>query len=444
MESTVKVPPSVRLGSIIHNSFSAWLILLLSIVLTVGAYILTDHFVKKRAQDQFNFRVQEIQQAVTYRLFLYEQVLWSGAALMNASSEVTRADFRHFVDTLHIAERWPGIQGIGYAVVVPPGQLQSHIASIRAEGFPDYTVKPAGQRDQYTAIVYLEPFDWRNQRAFGYDMYSNPVRRAAMDRARDTGKAAISGLITLVQETKEDVQRGFLIYVPIYSGKTIPNTVAARRSSLRGWIYAPFRAGDLMHGILRQQEDQIYLRLYDGLDATSNHLLYASPGATLAEDIPASSRFHRRVQLNLQDRPWLLDLSASDHQYYSADSNQPRYVAITGIIVDLLLFYVIFSLKFVNRRAEAIARARTEELEQARQALESQVNARTAELRAARDNLEQTVQQRTQELQEKLAEVETLNRVTLGREERVIALKQEVNELSRRLGRELPYESVRQ
>ena len=268
MESTVKVPPSVRLGSIIHNSFSAWLILLLSIVLTVGAYILTDHFVKKRAQDQFNFRVQEIQQAVTYRLFLYEQVLWSGAALMNASSEVTRADFRHFVDTLHIAERWPGIQGIGYAVVVPPGQLQSHIASIRAEGFPDYTVKPAGQRDQYTAIVYLEPFDWRNQRAFGYDMYSNPVRRAAMDRARDTGKAAISGLITLVQETKEDVQRGFLIYVPIYSGKTIPNTVAARRSSLRGWIYAPFRAGDLMHGILRQQEDQIHLRLYDGLDAT--------------------------------------------------------------------------------------------------------------------------------------------------------------------------------
>ena len=150
------------------------------------------------------------------------------------------------------------------------------------------------------------------------------------------------------------------------------------------------------------------------------------------------------MQLNLQDRPWLLDLSASDHQYYSADSNQPRYVAITGIIVDLLLFYVIFSLKFVNRRAEAIARARTEELEQARQALESQVNTRTAELRAARDNLEQTVQQRTQELQEKLAEVETLNRVTLGREERVIALKQEVNELSRRLGRELPYESVRQ
>src|SRR3546814_19605036 len=52
--------------------------------------------------------------------------------------------------------------------------------------FPDYRIWPEGERAIYTSIIYLEPFDWRNQRAFGYDMFLAPVRRAAMERARDT------------------------------------------------------------------------------------------------------------------------------------------------------------------------------------------------------------------------------------------------------------------
>ncbi|WP_353850005.1 CHASE domain-containing protein [Accumulibacter sp.] len=55
--------------------------------------------------------------------------------------------------------------------------------AIRADGFPEYALRPPGERRHYSSIVYLEPFDWRNQRAFGYDMYSEPVRQRAMERA---------------------------------------------------------------------------------------------------------------------------------------------------------------------------------------------------------------------------------------------------------------------
>ena len=82
---------------------------------------------------------------------------------------------------------------------------------MRAAGFPDYRIYPEGVRDLYSSIVYLEPFSGRNLRAFGYDMYSEPVRRAAMERARDTGEAAISAMVTLVQETDINVQPGFLV-----------------------------------------------------------------------------------------------------------------------------------------------------------------------------------------------------------------------------------------
>jgi two-component system cell cycle sensor histidine kinase/response regulator CckA len=51
-----------------------------------------------------------------------------------------------------------------------------------------------------TSITHIEPFTGRNLRAFGFDMYSEPVRRAAMEAARDTGAAALSGKVVLVQE----------------------------------------------------------------------------------------------------------------------------------------------------------------------------------------------------------------------------------------------------
>ncbi len=89
----------------------------------------------------------------------------------------------------------------------------AHIAKIQAEGgfFQNYTIQPPGEREEYTPIVYLEPLDERNQRAIGYDMFSEPTRHLAMARARDTGEPALSGKVVLVQEIDQDVQYGFLL-----------------------------------------------------------------------------------------------------------------------------------------------------------------------------------------------------------------------------------------
>lgn len=442
MDSPSSYPGAVRFARSIHNPYTAWIILGISLLLTVGAYHLSERFVQKRAEDRFHYRALELEHAITTRLYLYEQLLWSGVALMNASNTVSREDFRQFVNTMNIDRRWPGIQGFGYSQLVRPNDLQHHIDTIRAQGFPDYAIKPEGTRDLYSAIIYLEPFDWRNQRAFGYDMYSNATRREAMERARDTGQAATSGLITLVQETRNDIQAGFLTYVPVYETKAAPATIEARRRQLRGWIYAPFRAGNLMRGILGAQEKEIQFAIYDGLDVRPESLLYSSHRAPDVERGTAPL-VSRRVQLTLQGRPWVLLMSTPQDTSLAEDHNLPRYVALGGIVIDLLLFYVIFSLHFINRRAEAIAASKTDELEQARRSLEDQVQRRTRELQSARDSLEQTVQDRTRLLQEKLHELETLNSVTVGREERILALKTEVNELCIRLGQEPRYDSVR-
>ena len=107
-----------------------------------------------------------------------------GAAFFNASETVTRNKWHIYTKLQKVEQRLPGIQGIGFSLLIPSAGLTQHIQEIRSEGFPEYNVKPDGVREVYSSIIYLEPFVDRNLRAFGCDMFSEPVRRAAMERKR--------------------------------------------------------------------------------------------------------------------------------------------------------------------------------------------------------------------------------------------------------------------
>ncbi|MGE5623224.1 MAG: CHASE domain-containing protein [Bacillota bacterium] len=207
---------------------------------------------------------------------IYEQVLHATVGLFHANKTVTRSQFRTFVDALRLSESYPGIQGIGFSVLLRPSALGRHISAVRAEGFPDYTVWPAGQRDVYTAIVYLEPFAGKNLRAFGFDMYSEPVRHAAMAQALRTGKAALTSKVILVQENGSDVQMGFLMYLPVYDEIALQKPGTQRIDNLIGWVYAPFRMNDFMRGINDIQQDDLDIAVYDGPEAKREALMFDS------------------------------------------------------------------------------------------------------------------------------------------------------------------------
>ncbi|MBA4376943.1 MAG: hypothetical protein C0401_12340 [Anaerolinea sp.] len=115
----------------------------------------------------------------------HEAILRSGAGLFYATENVSRENWRTFVDNLDLDLHYPGIQGYGFSMLISPDILAQHTAEIRAQGFPEYQVRPDGERENYTSIIYIEPFSGRNLKAFGYDMFSEPVRRYDMERARD-------------------------------------------------------------------------------------------------------------------------------------------------------------------------------------------------------------------------------------------------------------------
>ena len=196
----------VRVGAWMLNQQVAWIVLLLTLLVTFLVWKSAQEALVQAQQVHFEHRAAEVITAIQKRMKGYEQVLRGGVGLFAASKSVDRAEWRDYVASLKIQEQYPGIQGIGFAAYIPAAHLDAHLHTIRAEGFPDYAIRPAGVRAEYTSIIYLEPFDWRNQRAFGFDMFSEATRRAAMERARDTGGTAISAKVTLVQEVGTKVQ----------------------------------------------------------------------------------------------------------------------------------------------------------------------------------------------------------------------------------------------
>ena len=256
------------------------------------------------AQDRtaFENEVARTLDAVRERVDTTVTLLRGTAGLFNASDEVTRAEFRSYIDRLLLRERYPGILGIGYSARVPLARLPGLAERMAAQGVPGFQAWPTGPRPEYHAIVFLEPLDQRNREAIGFDMFTHPVRRAAMEAARDAGTAVASGKVTLVQEIDRDKQAGFLIYLPVYEGGETPADVAGRRAALLGFVYSPLRIGDLLQTVRGTGVTQLDYSVYDGEASPEALMLSTEPGQAGA----ATPRFAAERVLDVSGRPWVL------------------------------------------------------------------------------------------------------------------------------------------
>jgi CHASE1-domain containing sensor protein len=169
-----------------HNKKTVRIILTLSLILTVSATLISIYYSRKIVEERFDFRTREISKAIENKLKLYEQALWGGVALINCFDDVTRKDFQDYVYSLKIEKNLKGIQGIGYSIPLNENNKDSLVIAIQKEGFADFSIRPERKRDSYSSIIFLDPFDWRNKRAFRYDMWSNDMRRSAMKKSMES------------------------------------------------------------------------------------------------------------------------------------------------------------------------------------------------------------------------------------------------------------------
>jgi PAS domain S-box-containing protein len=340
------------------SQYSAWIVLAVGLLISAAATLYMKINVEKIESQEFIFQCNEIQNKISDRMDDHARILLSGAALFDASEKVTREEWRVFTRYQKFEKQLPGIQGIGFSLLTPRTELAQHIQAIRSEGFPDYKINPEGERESYSPAIYLEPFSARNLRAFGYDMFSEPVRRAAMEQARDNDSAALSGKVVLVQETGTEVQAGALMYVPVYRKNMPIDTVEQRRAAIYGWVYSPYRMNDLMEGIFSgtslEKEKHIHIKIYDGEQSSPQKILYENFPAE-NKRLGASLRFTRQISHDFNGKLWLLCFTLDGGGFFTAEYTKAWLTLVGGTLISLLLF--VLTRVLLNTRAAAIQMA---------------------------------------------------------------------------------------
>lgn len=346
-----------KLVDLFHHEATAWIALVLMLLITLLGWLLSSQAIEKRAKDRFAFEVQDAQQRIQTRFNQYEQTLRAGVAFFDSHphSQVSRAHWNKYVTSLNLQLNLPGLQGFAFAERVDPVDLPDHMARIRAEGFGQYTVTPVGQRELYFPITLIEPFDFQNQRAFGFDMFSEPVRREAMTRAMDTGRATLSGIVQLKQDNAENVTPGFLMYLPVYTPGVELNSVQDRRQAIRGFVYSPFRSVDLMGNVLGRGNTPLSFKLYDSANLTPQSLIYSSGQDEKINARSALADHHHTatVPIDLPGRTWMIQFESTPDFEEDAHNATPKLILFAGGIINLLLFLTIFSLVQQHKKLSA-------------------------------------------------------------------------------------------
>lgn len=289
--------------------------------------IFVDWAGERAAQSQFDMIANEAAERLETRVEQNLRVLDATAAHMVTSpSPLDRGSFVDFIDALVSRSHPEGSRGIGFALLTDKDRDPQVGGIIAANYGIERAIWPEDRPSVGTPIVLLEPHTQSNSIALGYDMYSEAVRREAMDRALATGNAAASGPVELVQETGAEKQAGFLAYLPV----KLPSlqTDYAKDLDYHGFVYAPFRIGDLHQSAFSNMNMPA---VFQTIDKDANNVVLAQSENYARVAFGNVLKAQRDIVIG--GRHWVLNLAATS----DFEGNNWRLATMLLGIVSLLL-----------------------------------------------------------------------------------------------------------
>ena len=376
--------PTPTQSAITGISLPALAGLVLLLFVTLIAAWQAQRVVVEQQNARFDYEVRRINAAVQQRMATYIQVLRGGQGLFQASSEVTRDDWRRYVASLQLQANYPGIRTMTFAPRVLPEQAGAFIARVRAESVPPGFMDPGLLRNyrfrdppppikpvdspMHAPVLYTEPFSTEKGRSLGIDMMRDVDRRATMEAAVESGEPRLSPRLKIL--SPGGTQVGFIMYLPLY-----------RDTELLGWLTATFHAQGFMEGLLGADYGGLEFELFDGADAGDQVRLYSTLGIDEAGEprplrVDGPGRLLKASELTLAGRPWSIRYVATAGFVSLADQLAPWIVIAVGLLLSLL-FYVVAR---GGRRWQSLASqlsAQAVVLEQARAVAESATSAKS-------------------------------------------------------------------
>ncbi len=272
-----------------------------SLLIVIAVYVNDRDAGRLRVEAELAAIAEQAASRLSNNLVSYVVALRAIEALFASSDSVSREEFDRFSSSLQ--KPLPGLYAVAWDAFVPHAEREAFVARMRATGLPDFEIfevdaegqrRVAPERPYYVPVAYAR-YEGDPLKALGFDMASEPTRKAALDQALRTGLPTASGRVKLV--TDADPGYDILILMTMRGGAD---------DALIGYSGLAVHASELFRVALGDLERHLLARLYDRSAPPETAWLHGAP-----EDlVPPAGSLRVARPIEVATREWELELIA--------------------------------------------------------------------------------------------------------------------------------------
>ena len=318
--------------------------MVVTLVLVAAIFVGASRSEDRRIRDHIADQGQKVVQRLERRLVAHQEALTSLKRLLEVMPDMGFHEFEYFTHNTVKDNR--DIFALSYNPCVRP-ETRARVERFFAENGPkaDYRITerdankhlvPAGERPLYVSVGFIAPLEG-NQPAIGFDIYSEPLRHDAIDRAMRAGAIAVTAPLRLVQENQPRV--GVLVLVPAYRQETSLNGDVA--GSLFAFAVGVFKVDEMVRlAVGPLLTPSLVLRITDPVAAAEQRTLFASDGDG-TEPVQA---YAWSTSIAMADRSWSVELIPTMDCLRSKRSWLGLAVGIVGLLFATLLQVMLLAM----------------------------------------------------------------------------------------------------
>lgn len=349
--------------------------MLVALGLVGAAFYVTAQWERTQQQLAVKSHGEKLAHLLEQRLVAHQEALSSLRRLIEVTPDMSYSQFEYFT-RITLSDN-PDIFALSYNPYVLSAQRHAFEQNMAERtGNANFMVKQknaegkairAGDRADYVAVGFIAPLEG-NRPAMGFDINSEPIRRDAIQRARQSAEPAVTAPIRLIQERQERV--GVLVLHPAFGNETTGGT---GKRQLKGFAVGVIKADEMIEIATRSATvPGLNLHIEDVSIPDAASVLYR----TGAE--PADGGYTWQKEIRVADRLWKLSVFPTAEFL----RRQPHWISVAVGIGGLLLAALLQMLILVTTGRTAVVERKVREQTNEIRAKSDVVDDRNAQLNA--------------------------------------------------------------
>lgn len=336
----------------LSKTYPAYITLLLFLVLSYFVYNFFDAKVRDDRNNAFEKAVSSVMTRLDQKYLSNLQILNSVSGLYDNLIQVVRDYFMLYSQVP--TQTYPSIISIQYIPFVKHIEKEDHIFNVQRQRLWDYIIKPAGERDYYLPIQFIEPFD-KNTHKLGFDHSTNKMVNDVILKARDSNII----VSTPVFETRSDTA-AFYIIAPVYMKGSPRSTLEERRANFNGVVLMEINSPVFFQQAIgpgNASDTSIVFQCFDIQDGKKN-MIYESVNAGIIDD-DFKPILDKDESLAIANRDILVKFATIPNFGGEFQSVLPYIALALSLLLSFVFFGFILSVSTSRARAIDLAERMT-------------------------------------------------------------------------------------